>query len=200
MTSSAGPWVLGLRAAMRKCAMRRHLIDSLLSPRNLTPTQATPKPFLASTDLLPESRRQVLDSITDVCGNRLASADLGPVSSPSERLSSSPVIPSTDLAKHPLPPAGRMPFGINNPLPSSMRSTYLTYSFDQDEADCFQGECKKAGKILASFVDPRQAFGPDKVIPPQILGNAKVRAMTMYTGSSHCMLISAAGSCCYHSI
>ena len=29
-------------------------------------------------------------------------------------------------------------------------------------------------KILASFVDPRQAFGPDKVIPPQILANAKV--------------------------
>ncbi|KIV93090.1 hypothetical protein PV10_04334 [Exophiala mesophila] len=49
-----------------------------------------------------------------------------------------------------------MPFGINNPLPSSMRS-----------------ECKKAGKILASFVDPRQSFGPDKVIPPQILSNAK---------------------------
>ncbi|KAL9041241.1 MAG: hypothetical protein Q9214_004175 [Letrouitia sp. 1 TL-2023] len=29
------------------------------------------------------------------------------------------------------------------------------------------------GKVLASFVDPRQAFGPDKVIPPQILANAK---------------------------
>jgi lipid-binding SYLF domain-containing protein len=37
------------------------------------------------------------------------------------------------------------------------------------------GECRKAGKILASFVDPRQAFGPDKIIPPQILANAKVR-------------------------
>ncbi|RMZ82347.1 hypothetical protein DV738_g1782, partial [Chaetothyriales sp. CBS 135597] len=49
-----------------------------------------------------------------------------------------------------------MPFGINNPLPSSMRS-----------------ECKKAGKILASFVDPGQSFGPDKVIPPQVLANAK---------------------------
>ncbi|KZF20987.1 DUF500-domain-containing protein [Xylona heveae TC161] len=49
-----------------------------------------------------------------------------------------------------------MPLGIHNPLPSSMRS-----------------ECKKAGKILASFVDPRQAFGPDKIIPPQILANAK---------------------------
>lgn len=36
------------------------------------------------------------------------------------------------------------------------------------------GECKKAAKILASFVDPRQAFGPDKIIPPQILANAKV--------------------------
>ncbi|KEF54377.1 uncharacterized protein A1O9_09543 [Exophiala aquamarina CBS 119918] len=49
-----------------------------------------------------------------------------------------------------------MPFGINNPLPASMRS-----------------ECKKAGKILASFVDPRQSFGPDKIIPPHILANAK---------------------------
>ncbi|KAF2202922.1 DUF500-domain-containing protein [Delitschia confertaspora ATCC 74209] len=49
-----------------------------------------------------------------------------------------------------------MPLGLNNPLPSSMRS-----------------ECSKTGKILASFVDPRQAFGPDKIIPPQILSNAK---------------------------
>ncbi|KAF1969987.1 DUF500-domain-containing protein [Bimuria novae-zelandiae CBS 107.79] len=49
-----------------------------------------------------------------------------------------------------------MPFSINNPLPSSMRS-----------------ECRKAGKILASFVDPRQAFGPDKIIPPSVLANAK---------------------------
>ncbi|KAI4244952.1 MAG: hypothetical protein LQ352_006674 [Teloschistes flavicans] len=29
------------------------------------------------------------------------------------------------------------------------------------------------GKVLASFVDPRQAFGPDKVIPPNVLANAK---------------------------
>ncbi|MCJ1419719.1 hypothetical protein MMC32_006075 [Xylographa parallela] len=49
-----------------------------------------------------------------------------------------------------------MVFGINNPLPSSMRS-----------------ECKKAARTLASFVDPRQAFGPDKIIPPEILANAK---------------------------
>ncbi|PSN75491.1 DUF500-domain-containing protein [Corynespora cassiicola Philippines] len=49
-----------------------------------------------------------------------------------------------------------MPLGLNNPLPSSMRS-----------------ECRKTGKILASFVDPRQAFGPDKIIPPQVLANAK---------------------------
>ncbi|KAL9603855.1 MAG: hypothetical protein Q9219_000964 [cf. Caloplaca sp. 3 TL-2023] len=28
-------------------------------------------------------------------------------------------------------------------------------------------------QVLASFVDPRQAFGPDKVIPPQVLANAK---------------------------
>ncbi|MCJ1354170.1 MAG: hypothetical protein MMC33_004157 [Icmadophila ericetorum] len=36
-----------------------------------------------------------------------------------------------------------------------------------------KAECRKAGKILASFVDPRQAFGPDKIIPPQILASAK---------------------------
>lgn len=29
---------------------------------------------------------------------------------------------------------------------------------------------------MAAFVDPRQAFGPDKVIPPEILANAKVSA------------------------
>ncbi|KAL8363395.1 hypothetical protein RB601_009254 [Gaeumannomyces tritici] len=46
--------------------------------------------------------------------------------------------------------------GINNPLPSSMAS-----------------ECKKCGKILASFIDPRQALSPDKVIPPSILAEAK---------------------------
>ncbi|KAI1380266.1 DUF500-domain-containing protein [Hypoxylon crocopeplum] len=46
--------------------------------------------------------------------------------------------------------------GINNPLPSSMAS-----------------ECKKCGKILTSFIDPRQAFGPDKIIPPSVLANAK---------------------------
>ncbi|KAL9535751.1 SH3 domain-containing protein [Sphaerulina musiva] len=49
-----------------------------------------------------------------------------------------------------------MPPFLNNPLPSSMRS-----------------ECKKCGRILASFIDPRQSFGPDKVIPPSILANAK---------------------------
>ncbi|KAK3384515.1 hypothetical protein B0T24DRAFT_89330 [Lasiosphaeria ovina] len=46
--------------------------------------------------------------------------------------------------------------GLNNPLPSSLAS-----------------ECKKCGKILTSFVDPRQAFSPDKVIPPSVLANAK---------------------------
>ncbi|KAH7381372.1 hypothetical protein DE146DRAFT_284088 [Phaeosphaeria sp. MPI-PUGE-AT-0046c] len=49
-----------------------------------------------------------------------------------------------------------MPLGLNNPLPSSMGS-----------------ECRKTGKILASFVDPRQAFGPDKIIPPAVLAKAK---------------------------
>ncbi|BFZ56704.1 hypothetical protein PYCC9005_003752 [Savitreella phatthalungensis] len=46
--------------------------------------------------------------------------------------------------------------GLNNPLPASLKS-----------------ECKKAARILASFVDPKQAFGPDKIIPPEILANAK---------------------------
>ncbi|KAL2161959.1 hypothetical protein VTH06DRAFT_7744 [Thermothelomyces fergusii] len=46
--------------------------------------------------------------------------------------------------------------GINNPLPSSLAS-----------------ECKKCAKILTSFIDPRQAFGPEKIIPPSILANAK---------------------------
>ncbi|KAI9827893.1 MAG: hypothetical protein M1826_006199 [Phylliscum demangeonii] len=46
--------------------------------------------------------------------------------------------------------------GLHNPLPSSMRS-----------------ECKKAADILTSFVDPNQAFGPDKVIPLSILAQAK---------------------------
>ncbi|KAF2091447.1 DUF500-domain-containing protein [Saccharata proteae CBS 121410] len=49
-----------------------------------------------------------------------------------------------------------MPLGLHNPLPSSVGS-----------------EIKKTGKILASFVDPRQSFGPDKIIPPQVLANAK---------------------------
>ncbi|KAK1755692.1 hypothetical protein QBC47DRAFT_193418 [Echria macrotheca] len=46
--------------------------------------------------------------------------------------------------------------GINNPLPSSLAS-----------------ECKKCGKILGSFIDPRQPLGPEKVIPPSVLANAK---------------------------
>ncbi|KAM0486984.1 hypothetical protein ACHAPX_000251 [Trichoderma viride] len=46
--------------------------------------------------------------------------------------------------------------GINNPLPASMAS-----------------ECKKCAKILTSFINPRQAFGPDKIIPPSVLSNAK---------------------------
>ncbi|KAF6819363.1 SH3 domain-containing protein PJ696.02-like protein 3 [Colletotrichum sojae] len=46
--------------------------------------------------------------------------------------------------------------GLHNPLPSSMAS-----------------ECKKCGKILTSFIDPRQALSPEKIIPPSILANAK---------------------------
>ncbi|OAL69344.1 SH3 domain-containing protein [Trichophyton violaceum] len=49
-----------------------------------------------------------------------------------------------------------MPLGFNNPLPSSLAS-----------------ECRKASKILVSFIDPSESFGPEKVIPPEILGHAK---------------------------
>ena len=66
-----------------------------------------------------------------------------------------------------------MPFGINNPLPSSMRSAFFPNQ-SCTITDSIPGECKKAAATLASFVDPRQAFGPDKVIPPEVLANAKV--------------------------
>ncbi|KAF4595831.1 SH3 domain-containing protein [Ophiocordyceps camponoti-floridani] len=46
--------------------------------------------------------------------------------------------------------------GLNNPFPSSLRS-----------------ECKKCGRILKSFVNPRQSLGPDRVIHPSVLSNAK---------------------------
>ncbi|KAI5807431.1 hypothetical protein DFH27DRAFT_640238 [Peziza echinospora] len=46
--------------------------------------------------------------------------------------------------------------GLNNPLPSGLGN-----------------ECQKAARILTSFVNPDQSFGPDKVIPPSILANAK---------------------------
>ncbi|KAL1892676.1 hypothetical protein Cpir12675_004444 [Ceratocystis pirilliformis] len=46
--------------------------------------------------------------------------------------------------------------GLHNPLPSSLSS-----------------ECKKCGKILSSFIDPRQSFGPDKIIPASILARAQ---------------------------
>ncbi|KAM5436142.1 hypothetical protein McanMca71_000108 [Microsporum canis] len=49
-----------------------------------------------------------------------------------------------------------MPLGFNSPLPSSLGS-----------------ECRKASKILLSFIDPSESFGPEKVIPPEILGHAK---------------------------
>lgn len=34
-------------------------------------------------------------------------------------------------------------------------------------------EAQKAAKILEGFIDPRQAYGPDQVIPPSVLRNAK---------------------------
>ncbi|KAK9468924.1 hypothetical protein V1512DRAFT_68371 [Lipomyces arxii] len=46
--------------------------------------------------------------------------------------------------------------GINSPIPSSLKS-----------------ECKKAARILSSFVKPNQVLGMDTVIPPSVLANAK---------------------------
>ncbi|CAG8550351.1 1553_t:CDS:10 [Paraglomus brasilianum] len=45
---------------------------------------------------------------------------------------------------------------VNSPLPTDLA-----------------GECRKAAKILNSFIDPVVAKGPDKVIPPNILQKAK---------------------------
>ncbi|KAK9450265.1 uncharacterized protein V1518DRAFT_372071 [Limtongia smithiae] len=45
---------------------------------------------------------------------------------------------------------------INSPIPSSLKS-----------------ECKKAARILASFIKPNQLLGMDTVIPPSVLANAK---------------------------
>ncbi|KAI5970430.1 hypothetical protein CANMA_000481 [Candida margitis] len=46
--------------------------------------------------------------------------------------------------------------GISNPIPRSLRS-----------------ESKKAAKTLTSFIKPNQIAGPDQIIPPRILKNAK---------------------------
>ncbi|OBA22874.1 DUF500-domain-containing protein [Metschnikowia bicuspidata var. bicuspidata NRRL YB-4993] len=46
--------------------------------------------------------------------------------------------------------------GINNPIPRSLKS-----------------ESKKAAKVLASFIKPNQVAGPEQVIPPEVLRNAK---------------------------
>ncbi|TQS36673.1 hypothetical protein Golomagni_02868 [Golovinomyces magnicellulatus] len=45
---------------------------------------------------------------------------------------------------------------IHNPLPSNM-----------------EAECLKCSKILASFIDPGQAYGLDRFIPSSVLANAK---------------------------
>jgi lipid-binding SYLF domain-containing protein len=78
-----------------------------------------------------------------------------------------------------------MPMGIHNPLPSSMAckcSLWFRNSV-RISADTPPAECKKCGKILSSFVDPRQAFGPDKIIPPHVLANAKVHLLLLLPSS-----------------
>ncbi|KAK6458003.1 uncharacterized protein RJT20DRAFT_91660 [Scheffersomyces xylosifermentans] len=46
--------------------------------------------------------------------------------------------------------------GINNPIPRSLKS-----------------ESKKAAKVLSSFIKPNQLAGPENIIPPKVLKNAK---------------------------
>ncbi|KAG2732953.1 hypothetical protein G9P44_003943 [Scheffersomyces stipitis] len=46
--------------------------------------------------------------------------------------------------------------GINNPIPRSLKS-----------------ESKKAAKVLSSFIKPNQLAGPENIIPPNVLKNAK---------------------------
>ena len=67
-------------------------------------------------------------------------------------------------------------------------SSHHCYPASYDVAYTYTGECVKTGKILASFVDPRQAFGPDKIIPPSILSNAKVRFDFVYPRVRTCYL------------
>ncbi|AOA63185.1 Putative actin patch assembly and actin polymerization protein [Komagataella phaffii CBS 7435] len=56
--------------------------------------------------------------------------------------------------------------GINNPIPRSLGS-----------------ECKKVAKILTSFIKPNQVFGPDEVIPKEVLQNARgLAVMTVLKG------------------
>ncbi|QPG74118.1 hypothetical protein FOA43_001440 [Brettanomyces nanus] len=50
--------------------------------------------------------------------------------------------------------------GWNNPIPRSLKS-----------------ECKKAAKVLASFIKPNQALGPEEIIPHDVLLNAKGMAI-----------------------
>ncbi|GEQ71742.1 hypothetical protein JCM33374_g5428 [Metschnikowia sp. JCM 33374] len=57
--------------------------------------------------------------------------------------------------------------GINNPIPRSLRS-------ESNESYVPKTNCsRKAAKVLASFIKPNQVAGPDQVIPPEILRNAK---------------------------
>jgi hypothetical protein len=61
-------------------------------------------------------------------------------------------------------------------------------------------ECRKCGKILASFIDPQQAFGLDKVIPLAVLANAKVRLNNSSQYHSRNVLTSKTGTCNHNSV
>lgn len=57
---------------------------------------------------------------------------------------------------------------------STVPATTGTSRYTDTDEFVSPAECKKCGKILTSFVDPRQPLGPEKIIPPSVLANAKV--------------------------
>lgn len=140
-----------------------------------------------------------------------------PLLSPSITLSSS--LPHAFFTRS----SCRNPFamGLNNPLPSSMACKLRIQQRDFAVAmiphhdTCPQpsmltrclntAECKKCAKILAAFIDPRQPLGPDKVIPPSILANAKVSSGDFWTRSPlialpHCKRLTACAYCLAHKV
>lgn len=67
------------------------------------------------------------------------------------------------------------------PNPTLRPSPYLTNRVDSNPLpSTLNNECRKASRILTAFIDPKQSFGPDKIIPPAVLANAKVCLSHVY--------------------